>query len=1363
MTKTYFPRLSRRIAPLLATLLLVLGGRAAQAQVSNYTFTAVAGTYAPLGFATNQVAAIQTDDAVSVALPIGFTFAYNGALYTQVVASSNGFLSFNTAATNTSTNSLSGAATAIRPLLAPLWDNLAGSLTATPASRASYSTSGTGGSQTFTFEWANWQWNQTAAGAVVSFQVKLHEGSNLIEFSYRPGTAAPVAGTASIGLAGNVAGDFLSLSDATAAPTASSTVENASIGTVPASGQLYRFTPGAFACTAPTNVTAGNITPTSASISFTGSAGATSYAVTYTPAGGTPTTVTPAPTASPVTLSGLTLGTVYTVSVASNCAGGTTSAAATTTFTPAAVPYCTANLGGACGGVDAISLVRIAGTTLNNPTHPCAVTNGSAYASFPATGNTTATLSGGAGNYSLTVTTAAVSFIALWIDYDHSGTFDAGEFTRVALNSQAGMPTTGTFAVPATALQGPTGLRIRTRRQMSNGFAAADACLNVPSGGTEDYTVTIGAPAACPTPSAVQIRTITAAGAQVNFTGTASATSYTVTYTPQGGTPTTVTPAPTASPVALTGLTPATAYTVTLVSNCASGASTPTTATFTTLATAPANDDCAGAINVPVTPTCTTPTAGTVVGATQSLAPTPGCGFPAQNALDVWYSFVAAATSQLVQVTPQFAATVNVRAGACAASTSLDCGQVQPNGTLSRTLTGLTVGATYYVRIYPAAPATAATSGFTICITSAPTPPANDDCAAATSVPVTATCTTPTAGTVAGATQSLAPTPGCGGGGPGGPGAANDVWYSFVATATSHTLIGTPQFAAVYDLRSGPCATSTSLNCYAVNPNGNLSRTVTGLTVGTTYFVRVYSLGGATATTSGFTLCVTNAPVLPANDDCASAVTVPVTPTCTSPTAGTIAGATQSIAPTANCGGGPGAAPTAADVWYSFTATGTSNVVTLNPGFDAAVVDVRSGPCATSTSVSCGTYTARAASSRLITGLTSGTTYFVRVYSLLNNQPIGTPAGFTLCISPAPVVPANDDCTAAIALPVTADCTTPTNGTVAGATQSLNPTTPCGGGGPGPNAAPDVWYSFVATATSHVVTANAQFNGVVDVRSGTCTNSTSLMCNTTPRIMTVTGLTVGSTYFVRIYPLAGAPVGTGAAFQLCVTAVPVVPANDDPCGAVALPNNVLVTSTNSGATNTTNMVAPGLVLPTSCGNTGTPKDVWFTMTAPGPTATISVSGAAATQVRVFTAASCSTAFVEVGCRIIGAGTAQPLVFTGLTAGQRYYVAVSGASSNGLTGAFTITANAVLGTAAARSINGLAVYPNPSNTGSLTLRLDNPATGQATLYNALGQAVLTQALTAGAEATLPTRGFAAGLYTLRVQTGGAVLTRKVVLE
>ena len=78
---------------------------------------------------------------------------------------------------------------------------------------------------------------------------------------------------------------------------------------------------------------------TSATLTLTGATGAANYTVTYTPAGGTPTTVTPAPTTPNVTLTGLTPNTVYTVSVTANC-GGTngSSAAFTTTFTTRTLP-----------------------------------------------------------------------------------------------------------------------------------------------------------------------------------------------------------------------------------------------------------------------------------------------------------------------------------------------------------------------------------------------------------------------------------------------------------------------------------------------------------------------------------------------------------------------------------------------------------------------------------------------------------------------------------------------------------------------------------------------------------------------------------------------------------------------------------------------------------------------------------------------------------------------------------------------------------------------------------------------------------------------------------------------------------------
>jgi hypothetical protein len=91
-------------------------------------------------------------------------------------------------------------------------------------------------------------------------------------------------------------------------------------------------------CPAVTALTATNISTTGATITFTAAAGAAGYTVTYTPANGTPVTVTPAPSGSPITLSSLTPNTVYTVSVTTNCGAGQSSPAVTTTFTTQAPP-----------------------------------------------------------------------------------------------------------------------------------------------------------------------------------------------------------------------------------------------------------------------------------------------------------------------------------------------------------------------------------------------------------------------------------------------------------------------------------------------------------------------------------------------------------------------------------------------------------------------------------------------------------------------------------------------------------------------------------------------------------------------------------------------------------------------------------------------------------------------------------------------------------------------------------------------------------------------------------------------------------------------------------------------------------------
>ncbi|MEQ1733911.1 MAG: GEVED domain-containing protein [Bacteroidia bacterium] len=154
--------------------------------------------------------------------------------------------------------------------------------------------------------------------------------------------------------------------------------------------------------------------------------------------------------------------------------------------------YCSSGLGGGSAPIDS---VKITGTTLSNTTAVGTTSNVSAnYSMFPASGNTTATLSQ-AITYTLEVATPSSSIVSVWIDYDQSGTFDATEWTQVATTSVVGNNTVA-LSIPTTSALGNTGMRIRTRLS-GNANGAADACTNMGSGETEDYEITIVAGVPC--------------------------------------------------------------------------------------------------------------------------------------------------------------------------------------------------------------------------------------------------------------------------------------------------------------------------------------------------------------------------------------------------------------------------------------------------------------------------------------------------------------------------------------------------------------------------------------------------------------------------------------------------------------------------------------------------------------------------------------------------------------------------------------------------------------------------------------------------------------------------------------------------
>lgn len=258
-------------------------------------------------------------------------------------------------------------------------------------------------------------------------------------------------------------------------------------------------------CPVVRNLAATSVTQTAATISFTVPAGSSGDTLRYSAAGG-PTQTQPV-TSSPVTLTGLMPGTAYTVTLTTTCVGSLPSTVALP-FTTLAVPTCAAP--------------------------------GAVYAS------------------NVTTTSAGIGFVLHANASGYTVTYQA-----------AGGPVQTVSPVPTASPVTLTGLVPGTRYTVCvastclNGLASSPRCA-------PDFTTTGTAPT-CAAPTAVVAASTGPTTARVSFTPAAGVPSYTVTYTAAGGTAQTLTPNPTASPVALTGLLPGVAYTVTVASNCAGG------------------------------------------------------------------------------------------------------------------------------------------------------------------------------------------------------------------------------------------------------------------------------------------------------------------------------------------------------------------------------------------------------------------------------------------------------------------------------------------------------------------------------------------------------------------------------------------------------------------------------------------------------------------------------------------------------------------------------------------------------------------------------------------------------------------------
>ncbi|MDO7873633.1 fibronectin type III domain-containing protein [Hymenobacter sp. ASUV-10] len=373
-------------------------------------------------------------------------------------------------------------------------------------------------------------------------------------------------------------------------------------------------------------------------------------------------------------------------------------------------------------------------------------------------------------------------------------------------------------------------------------------------------------------------------------------------------------------------------------------------------------------------------------------------------------------------------------------------------------------------------------------------------------------------------------------------------------------------------------------------------------------------------------------------DEPAGAVALPLAATC-QPVVGSLRQATATVP------NGYGASPCSAnsassrDVWFSFTtaATGpgsrgiTATVASppnrVNGSF-LRVFSSLNGANGPFTELGCSISDGLSVAPPLtVAGLSPGTTYFLAVSGGTTSYISGpsTISQFSICLTPAPA------CPAPTALQVTLLSRT------------------------------EVRFDWQATGPGGTFIVEYGPAGFVPGTSAPGATRVPGLSSTT---YTATALTPGQAYdfYVRRDCGADGPSTLSGPVSIQTQLL----ANDEPCGAIAVPMGgasctAPVTGTLVGATQS--VAALGL-----CGAQNPSRDVWFTFTTPATGAgsqgaSIVVTGAAATHLAAGSAASCTGTFAQLGCTTGSSGpvgvaqAAAPLILRNLTPNTTYYVRV----------------------------------------------------------------------------------------------------------
>jgi hypothetical protein len=502
----------------------------------------------------------------------------------------------------------------------------------------------------------------------------------------------------------------------------------------------------------------------------------------------------------------------------------------------------------------------------------------------------------------------------------------------------------------------------------------------------------------------------------------------------------------------------------------------------------------------------------------------------------------------------------------------------------------------------------------------------NDECSTATQLQVNTAeyCNFTTAATILGATASYQSNT-CAGA------ADDDVWFQFIATASSHKISFKNITGSTINLNhvlyeGTSCSTLIQKYCSTTN-----SSRATGLTIGQAYTLRVYTSTHIPGQTTSFNVCV-SVFLPPINDTFNNAVIVPVNPdlSCSAKVQGTMFGATITS-------GVEGCGSANIDVWYQFTATGSPIKVQISKiessvySFQCAIYSSGNGSPGF---ISC------LNTDGILPPLPQGNIYKLKVSatSPQNVLPEAYQSLFSLCLSNIK----NDNCENAVQLPVHPGFSYDGSyvGTTSYATQSAQPFA-CTG-----TAVDDVWYTFTATKNSHYVNISAPGSSFFhSVYSGSCNNLMQRYCSE-GSLSLYTNYIPGQTYWVRVY--SGGAQNTDRSFTINIATPMSQPANDDCVNAITLP----VALNGNGACEQSVSGVIGRIIPASTAV----EDVWFKFVAVSPSVSINfpkINGLTYDLTSTLYKGSCNSLNFVYSINV----NADNYIVHRLTVGESYYIKV----------------------------------------------------------------------------------------------------------